>query len=107
MRITGGIYCRHEIKVPKVGCRPTQDMVREALFSILGARIANCRFLDLFAGSGAVGLEALSRGAESVCWVESNRRTLALLKGNVERIAGKGREASRSSVSRSTELGTG
>ncbi|MDD4873122.1 MAG: 16S rRNA (guanine(966)-N(2))-methyltransferase RsmD [Kiritimatiellae bacterium] len=89
MRITGGIFCRHQIKVPKGGCRPTQDMVREALFSIIGPKVVGARFLDLFAGSGAIGLEALSRGAESVCWVESDRRILGTLKENVERIYGK------------------
>lgn len=89
MRITGGIYGRRQIKVPKGECRPTQDMVRGALFSILGAKICGSRFLDLFAGSGAVGLEALSRGADSVCWVESNRKTMGILKENVEQICGK------------------
>jgi len=88
MRITGGIFCRRQIKAPKGECRPTQDMVREALFSIIGPRIGGSRFLDLFAGSGAIGLEALSRGAESVCWVESNRRILENLKDNVANICG-------------------
>ena len=89
MRITGGIYGRLQIKVPKGECRPTQDIVRGALFSIIGERVGGSRFLDLFAGSGAVGLEALSRGADSVCWVESNRKTMGTLKENVERICGK------------------
>lgn len=64
-------------------------MVREALFSILGDRVLGARFLDLFAGSGAVGLEAVSRGVESVCWVEADRRTLSVIKENAERICGK------------------
>lgn len=93
MRITGGIYGRQQIKVPKGECRPTQDMVRGALFSIIGARICGSRFLDLFAGSGAVGLEALSRGSDSVCWVESNRRAMETLKENVERICSKDKGA--------------
>ncbi|OGV66965.1 MAG: 16S rRNA (guanine(966)-N(2))-methyltransferase RsmD [Lentisphaerae bacterium RIFOXYA12_FULL_48_11] len=89
MRITGGIYGRRQIVVPKGECRPTQDVVRGALFSIIGERICGCRFLDLFAGSGTVGLEALSRGADLVCWVESNRKTMITLKENVERICCK------------------
>lgn len=92
MRITGGLFCRQEIKVPKGGaCRPTQDMVREALFSILAPRMGGARFLDLFAGSGAVGLEALSRGAGSVCWVDSDRRALSVIKENAERLGGRGK----------------
>ena len=89
MRITGGKYCRQGIKAPGGLCRPTQDMVREALFSIIGPRVCGSRFLDMFAGSGAVGLEALSRGARSVCWVECNRRTFATLKENAEHVCGK------------------
>lgn len=63
--------------------RPTQEKVRQALFSCLAARIPGCRFLDLFAGSGAVGLEAWSRGASFVCWVERDPRVAAVLKQNV------------------------
>lgn len=84
MRVTGGVLRGREIRVPKSGVRPTQDMVRHALFSILGARTVGCRFLDLFAGSGAVGIEAWSRGASFVCWVEKSRATSACLKGNVD-----------------------
>jgi 16S rRNA (guanine966-N2)-methyltransferase len=89
MRITGGIYCRQQIRAPKGEVRPTQDMVREALFSIIGPRVEGTRFLDLFAGSGVVGLEALSRGAKSACWVESDRRVITTLKENIYRICGK------------------
>lgn len=63
--------------------RPTQDRVREALFSSLQPSLAGASFLDLFAGSGAVGLEAWSRGAERVQWVEQDRRVFATLKENV------------------------
>ena len=66
MRITGGQYCNREILVPKTDLiRPTQDRVRQAVFNIIQTEVAGCDFLDLFAGSGAVGLEALSRGAAS------------------------------------------
>ena len=84
MRITGGEFGGRNLLVPKSDAiRPTQDRVREALFSILQTEIPGCDFLDLFAGSGAVGLEALSRGAKSATFVESNRRHVSVLKRNV------------------------
>lgn len=89
MRITGGEFGGRNLKVPKSDAiRPTQDRVREALFNIIQFEVAGSEFLDLFAGSGAVGLEALSRGAKSVTFVERERRHLAALKENVEKIAG-------------------
>ncbi|MBC7325298.1 MAG: 16S rRNA (guanine(966)-N(2))-methyltransferase RsmD, partial [Moorella sp. (in: Bacteria)] len=63
--------------------RPTSDRVREALFNILGARVVESLFLDLFAGSGAVGLEALSRGARQAVFVENDRQALACLHDNL------------------------
>ena len=84
MRITGGEFGGRNLKVPKSDAiRPTQDRVREALFNIIQFEVAGCEFLDLFAGSGAVGLEALSRGAKSVTFVERERRHLAVLNENV------------------------
>lgn len=84
MRITGGELGGRIIKVPKTDeIRPTQDRVREALFNIIQFEVASADFLDLFAGSGAVGLEALSRGAASVTFVERNRRHLAVLRENL------------------------
>lgn len=68
--------------------RPTQDRVREALFSALAPRLSGARFLDLFAGSGAVGLEAWSRGAGYVGWVEKDPRTYEVLCGNVAGLCG-------------------
>ncbi len=83
MRITGGINRGRVLKVPDgLEVRPTQDRVREALFNILMHDIAGARFLDLFAGSGAVGLEALSRGAASATFVEQNARHIAFIKAN-------------------------
>ena len=71
--------------------RPTQDRVREALFSILMNVVPDAVFIDLFAGSGAVGLEAYSRGARSVAWVEKDPRNVSLLKENIAALApGKG-----------------
>ena len=83
MRITGGINRGRTLKVPDgLDVRPTQDRVREALFSILMHEMPGARFLDLFSGSGAVGLEALSRGAASVTLVELNARHMAFAKAN-------------------------
>lgn len=66
------------------GIRPTSDRCREALFSILGTRIHEARVLDLYAGTGAFGLEALSRGARSVTLVDNNPTALSLIRKNVE-----------------------
>ena len=83
MRITGGIHRGRVIKVPDgLEVRPTQDRVREALFNILMHDIAGARFLDVFAGSGAVGLEAMSRGASLAVFVERNPRHIAFIKSN-------------------------
>ena len=84
MRITGGKHCGRKLKVPQTGAvRPTQDRVREALFSMLASGFPGGRVLDLFAGSGAVGFDALSRGASEVVWVERDRRSCAVLKENL------------------------
>ena len=84
MRITGGELCGRVLAVPKSGgLRPTQDRVREALFSILQCEIPGAAFLDLFAGTGAVGLEALSRGAASAEFVEADQRHMEALRRNV------------------------
>ncbi|MBN1269771.1 MAG: 16S rRNA (guanine(966)-N(2))-methyltransferase RsmD [Kiritimatiellae bacterium] len=85
MRITGGALRGREIKAPK-GVRPTQDKIRAAVFSSLGERILGANVLDLYAGSGALGLEAWSRGAARVCWVEKDRQTFRVLKGNVAQL---------------------
>jgi len=88
LRVTGGILGGRVIRVPKTGVRPTQDHVRAAVFSSLAERIPGARVLDLFAGSGAMGLEAYSRSAASVCWVESDRRVLAVLRQNIRQLCG-------------------
>lgn len=83
MRIAGGTYRGRNIKVPEgADVRPTQDRVREALFSMLMHEISGARFLDLFAGSGSVGFEALSRGAAAATFVESNPRHIAFIRAN-------------------------
>ncbi len=87
MRVTGGEFCGRTLKVPRTDAiRPTQDRVRQALFNIIQAEVPGSDFLDLFAGSGAVGIEALSRGARSATFVEANRKHLAVLKENLSTI---------------------
>ncbi len=72
MRITAGKYRNRQLVVPATGLRPTTDMTRQALFNILGV-VDGLRFADLCAGSGAVGLDAISRGVGSVVFVEQDR----------------------------------
>ena len=72
MRVTGGRYRGRTIKCPKGVIRPAMDRMRESLFNILG-NISGESFLDLFSGSGAVGIDAASRGAEPVLLVEKDR----------------------------------
>lgn len=88
--MTGGTLGGRLLKVPKGdSVRPTQDMVRQALFSSFAALMPESRFLDLFAGSGAVGLEAWSRGAAQVCWVEGETRVFRVLLENIETLCGR------------------
>ncbi len=83
MRIISGLARGRKLQTPKGDAiRPTADRAREALFSILNASIAGCRFVDLFSGTGAVGLEALSRGAASCVFVDSNKRACSLTQQN-------------------------
>jgi 16S rRNA (guanine966-N2)-methyltransferase len=84
VRIVSGLYGGRRLVAPKGDiARPTQDRVREAWFSILGQEVTDARVLDLFAGSGALGLEALSRGAASVDFVEKARASLLALESNI------------------------
>lgn len=88
MRITGGTARGRNIAGPKAGCtliRPTSDRVREALFNIIRAEIPGSRVLDLYAGTGALGLEALSRGASCAVFVDQSRQALELIQHNLER----------------------
>jgi 16S rRNA (guanine966-N2)-methyltransferase len=83
MRIIAGKAGRLAIKVPASVTRPTTDFVRQAIFSILGETVENARVLDLFAGSGAIGLEALSRGAASCTFVDDHRQACAVIAENL------------------------
>ena len=93
MRITAGEWRGRQLKVPRGDVRPAQDRVRLAVFSSLADRVPGARALDLFAGTGAYGLEALSRGAASVTWVENDRRVLTVLRENVTTLCGPDRGA--------------
>lgn len=83
MKITSGRYKYRNIEVPK-GIRPTTEKVREAVFSMINAWIPDAEVLDMFAGSGAMGLEALSRGAARCTFVESNRQNQKMLLANID-----------------------
>jgi len=84
MRVIAGSHRGRRLSGPQgTVLRPTSDKVREALFSILGAQVPGSRFLDLYAGTGAVGIEALSRGASTVTFVESDPKALQLLQKNL------------------------
>lgn len=84
MRLTGGEHSGRLLKVPADGTRPTQDKVRAAIYSSLAAQIPGTRVLDLFAGTGALGLEAWSRGATWIEWVESGKTALRALRDNLQ-----------------------
>lgn len=84
MRVIAGSARGTRLKSPKdERARPTLDRVREALFSILGGRVEDAMVLDLFAGTGAIGIEALSRGAEQCVFVESDRDVVAVIRDNL------------------------
>ena len=85
MRVIAGQFKGRRLKTPSwVGLRPTSDKLRETLFNILAPRLADARVLDGFAGTGAVGIEALSRGAAHVTFVEQDRRAVALIEANLD-----------------------
>jgi 16S rRNA (guanine966-N2)-methyltransferase len=86
MRVIAGAAKGRTLRVPKVaGLRPTSDRARESLFNVLAAGVEGARVIDAFAGSGALGIEALSRGALDATFVEGNRRAAEVLAENVEK----------------------
>ena len=87
VRIIGGLWRRSKLAVPdRSGLRPTPDRVRETLFNWLGQDLSGWHCLDAFAGSGALGLEAASRGAASVCLVEQDPALARALSASVQRL---------------------
>lgn len=88
VRIIAGLFKNRKIEVPKgLDVRPTTNQMREAVFNVCQSRIDGARFLDLFAGSGAMGLEALSRGAKSATFIENDKRSLKCILGNIENLS--------------------
>src|SRR5580693_10049951 len=86
VRVIAGLLKGRRLKTPDwEGLRPTSDKLRETLFNVLAPRIAGARVLDGFAGTGALGIEALSRGAAEVTFIEKDARAQALLSGNLAR----------------------
>jgi 16S rRNA (guanine966-N2)-methyltransferase len=84
MRVIAGTYRSRQLAAPRgLETRPTSDRLRETLFNILSSRLDGCRFVDLYAGTGAVGIEALSRGASYVWFAENADPALASLRANL------------------------
>jgi len=91
MRVIAGSAGGIRLAVPKRGVRPTMDRVKAAIFSSLGDAVAGARVLDLFAGSGALGIEALSRGASFAMFVEEDRQSAEIIERNLAKTKLKGR----------------
>ena len=83
MRVTSGTAKGTHLRAPRAGVRPTSDRVKEALFNALAPRLADARVLDLFAGTGALGIEALSRGAARAVFIERDPRTVGAIRRNL------------------------
>lgn len=85
MRIIAGTCRSLPLKTPKgMNTRPTTDRIKETLFNIIHSDLYDCRFLDLFAGSGAIGLEALSRGAREAVFIENNKEAIKCIEENIQ-----------------------
>src|SRR5437868_6312383 len=88
MRIIAGQFkSRHLKATPPEGTRPTSDKLRETLFNILGETVRGCTFLDGCAGVGAIGIEAISRGAENVVFVDQARKATRMIRENLQSLA--------------------
>jgi 16S rRNA (guanine966-N2)-methyltransferase len=87
MRVIAGTYRSRLLSAPSgTETRPTSDRLRETLFNIIGPRLRGCQFADLYAGTGAVGIEAISRGAEHVFFAENSPATLKVLRANLSKL---------------------
>jgi len=85
MRVIAGTYRSRALIAPRgAGTRPTSDRLRETLFNVVAARVPGCRFADLYAGTGAVGIEALSRGTAHVSFAEKAEPALAAIRANLK-----------------------
>lgn len=101
VRLIGGLYKRRKLPVAdRPGLRPTPDRVRETLFNWLGQDLDGWRVLDAFAGSGALGLEAASRGAAEVLLLEQDPQLVASLRGSIEKLQAKAARVERTEALR-------
>jgi 16S rRNA (guanine966-N2)-methyltransferase len=91
MRVIAGRAGGARLLVPKTGTRPTMDRVKAAIFSSLGELVIGAQVLDLFAGSGALGIEALSRGAAGAVFVDEDRQSIAVIEKNLAKTHFEGR----------------
>ena len=84
MRVIGGEFRSRRLRsLPGLETRPTPDRMRETLFNVLATRIADCTFMDIYAGTGAVGIEALSRGARRCVFIEKSRAAVEVIRENL------------------------
>ena len=84
MRVISGCVRGHKLKAPEgLSTRPTTDRIKESLFNIINMDLYECRFLDLFSGSGGIGIEALSRGASKSVFVDSDKKSVDVIKDNL------------------------
>ena len=104
MRIIGGIARGRQLSVPGSGTRPMTGRAKESVFSILSGRFDGARILDLYAGSGALGLESLSRGAVEAVFVERDRDACRIIESNIERVGLGGHVIRRSLPGPITEI---
>jgi len=105
MRVIAGKYKGRKLILPKdKRIRPTSDRVKEAVFGILGSRVADAQVLDLFAGCGSLGIEALSRGAKSATFVDSNPKCIKAIRENLEYVLGGEKNCARHSFSKNKKL---
>jgi 16S rRNA (guanine966-N2)-methyltransferase len=95
MRVIAGSAGGIQLHVPKAGIRPTMDRVKAAIFSSLADKVVGARVLDLFAGTGALGIEALSRGAASVLFVDEDRRAIDAIERNLKKTRMQGQTRQR------------
>jgi 16S rRNA (guanine966-N2)-methyltransferase len=92
MRVIGGEFRSRRLKsLPGLETRPTPDRLRETLFNVLAPRLADCVFMDVYAGTGAVGIEALSRGARRCVFIEKNRQAAEVIHENLATLGLAGR----------------
>lgn len=99
MRVIAGQARGRKLKAPTgLGTRPITDRIKEALFNVLQNRIADCGFLDLYAGSGSVGIEALSRGAASAVFIDLDQQAVKIIRENLHNCGLQGGEVYRNDI---------